>query len=306
MIWNSNKEKSIKKSALVAIVGRPSVGKSSLMNALCGEKISIVTPVPQTTRNRIRGILNDERGQIVFLDTPGLHQSERIFNRRLRNLVRGSIDDCDFVLYVTDVTRGVGSEEEELVNILAACTLPILIVWNKVDLGSAREMREDICRLFSARRGGGELPPDISQGQEVSALKGDGLDELKTRLFSLSPVGEALYPADCYTDQEPAFRIAEIIREQAMLRSREELPHAIRVDIQDLEAQEDSRLWIRASICVESKSQIGLVVGRNGSGIRDIRKASQREIGRVFPYRVHLDLRVKCSPNWRRNEARKA
>ena len=292
-----------KKSAMVAIVGRPSAGKSSLMNKLCEEKISIVTPVPQTTRNRIRGIMNDERGQIVFLDTPGFHQSEKVFNRRLSGLIRGSLESCDLSLYVIDVSRSPGAEEAELLSILSSSTPPIIIAYNKIDLCPAEATRRSIQHLFrgQAERGGKSKNIPIRE-LEISALEETGLAELKAAIFELAAEDEALYPPDIHTDQEPEFRIAEIIREQAMLRAKEELPHALYVEILELEIREETRLWIRAQIRVESKSQVAIVVGKGAACIKAIRKASQREIGKLFPYRVHLDLRVKISHNWRKNE----
>ncbi len=201
-----------------------------------------------------------------------------------------------------DVTRKPGPEEEALMDIVTGSELPVIIALNKVDIcpesGTASGTAADVWQLLKLRR------QSVSYlMRKVSALTGSGLEELKTDIFNCAPEGEALYPPDFYTDQSPEFRISEIIREQAMLRSRQELPHAIYVDVHEIEVREEQRhLLIRAHICVESKSQIGLVVGRNGSGIREIRKESQREAGKIFPYRIYLDLRVKCSPRWRRNE----
>jgi GTP-binding protein Era len=295
--------KVMSKSAMVAIVGRPSAGKSTLMNALCGEKISIVTPVPQTTRNRVRGILNDESGQIVFLDTPGFHHSEKKFNQQLMTLVSESLEDCDLVLYLIDASRRPGAEERELISIIAKVSVPVLLVVNKIDAADAAAAAAVEEQVVQAA---GEPFAAI---RRVSATRSDGLEELKTELFRLAPDGEAMYPEDYYTDQDPEFRIAEIIRERAMLRAREELPHAMYVEIHDLEIRDSAdggndgrQLWVRASVNVENKSQVGLVVGKGGVGIKAIRTESQKEIGRLFPYRVHLDLRVKVSPKWRRND----
>ncbi len=286
-----------KKSAMVAIVGRPSAGKSTLMNQLCGEKISIVTPVPQTTRNRIRGILNGDGGQIVFLDTPGFHQSQRKYNRRLRNIMTESLGDCDLILYIIDSSRNAGEEEAELLDTLTGAKLPVIVAFNKTDIRNSETVRKQLSQ---------RLPGAGAPALDISATAKTGLAELTRLLFELAPQGEAMYPEDFYTDQEPEFRISEIIRERAMLRARDELPHAIYVEIHDLEikARESGtdQLWVRASIYVESKSQVGLVVGKKGEGIKAIRQESQKEIGRIFPYRVHLDLRVKTNPKWRRNE----
>lgn len=312
----------MKKSAMVAIVGRPSAGKSTLMNKLCGEKISIVTPVPQTTRNRIKGILNDEAGQIVFLDTPGFHNSLRKYNLQLKNLTTETLADCEIILYLVDASRRMGNEEQELISLLISQAVPVVLAFNKCDIANPDELEQKILAVAS-----GDAPTPTETADyigtdsadapaagdafagvfRISADTGDGLEELKSALFELSPEAEPLYPEEYYTDQEPEFRIAEIIRERAMLKARDELPHAMFVEIQDLEVRENpgsdqQQLWVRATLFVENKSQVGLVVGKGGAGIKAIRTESQKEIGRVFPYRVHLDLRVKPNPRWRRND----
>lgn len=283
---------------MIAIVGRPSCGKSTLMNALCGEKISIVSPIPQTTRNKIKGIMNDPRGQIVFMDTPGFHNSIRKYNLEMRSLVSESLNDCDAILYVLDASRTPGEEEMQLISLLSGQKAPLVVAFNKTDMASSHSLRNLL----------NQSAPSLPQGVEISATRGSGLDELREALFSIAPEGEALYPEDYYTDQDPEFRIGEIIRERAMLHARDELPHAIYVEIHDMEINEREegkipQLWIRASVVVETKSQVGLVVGKGGTGIKEIRVKSQKEIGRLFPYRIHLDLRVKTNPKWRRNDA---
>jgi GTP-binding protein Era len=312
------------KSAFVAVVGRPSAGKSTLVNALCGQKVSIVSPVPQTTRNAIRGIRTEERGQLVFVDTPGYHQSERKFNIKLTKLVKGSLDDCDVVLYLVDSSRPFGDEERELLAMVAKAKAPVLLVLNKVDVsakasGEAAQARDE---LFAALAAG--LPGAATL--EVSALTGDGLDKLKDELFARSPEGHEWYPGEYYTDQEPEFRIAEMIREQVMNRTREEIPHSTYIDIEDLDLRDlegqligpDSdfdpgacwdlpshqrpRLNIRAFICVERDSQKGIVVGKGGAGIKAIREAAELQIRELFPYFVTLDLRVKVAPKWRSDD----
>ena len=313
----------MEKFAMVAIVGRPSAGKSSLMNHLCGQKIAIVTPCPQTTRNHVRGIMTEERGQIVFLDTPGFHQSDKRLNQRLGGLIMKSIGACDFILYVVDVSRGLpGAEETELLQILSTRTHRIIIAYNKIDRCPAKNVRRGVRRILRQHieKAGVVTETPFGKEVEISVLANKGMDELRTALFDLAQEGVALYPPDCYTDQRPEFRIAEIIRERAMLRGKEELPHSIYVIVEDLEMQDGTRvsefapkntyqhtfgqakpaLWVRAVIYVEYDSQIGLVVGRAGNGIKEITKESHREISRLFPYQIHLDIRVKCSHNWRR------
>ena len=313
------------KSAFVAVIGRPSAGKSTLVNALCGQKVSIVSPIPQTTRNAIRGIRTEERGQLVFVDTPGYHNSERKFNLKLTNLVKGSIDDCDIVLYLVDGSRPIGEEEAELIAMVAKARAQVVVVLNKVDLsaGANAEAAKDNAELRSALAEG---LPNAAATVEISALKGDGLDKLKDELYSRAPEGHEWYPNEYYTDQEPDFRIAEIIREQVMNRTREEIPHAAYIDIEDLDLRDlegnligpdsdfdPSACWdlpshkrpklnIRAFVCVERDSQKGIVVGKGGEIIKAIREAAELQIRELFPYFVTLDLRVKVAPKWRNDD----
>lgn len=287
------------KSAFVAIVGRPSAGKSTLLNALCGHKVAIVSPVPQTTRNRIRGIVNRERGQLIFVDTPGFHESTRTFNRHMRGLIEETIRDAEGILYVVDATRAPGDEELALMKIVADHgDLPTTVAINKIDTTPSGR-RESLRTLVGSR-----LPN--ATPVEISAKRGDGLEDLLRVIFSSAPEGDPVYPDDFYTDQPPEFRVTEVIRQHAMAGLREELPHSIYVDLLDMEVHEhesgDEQLWIRAAILVERSSQQGMIVGKDGTGIKRIRQAAQKEIASLFAYRIHLDLRVKVDPNWRTND----
>ncbi|MDR3199969.1 MAG: GTPase Era [Spirochaetales bacterium] len=285
------------KCATVAIIGRPSAGKSTLLNCLTGYKVSITAAVPQTTRNKIRGIVTEERGQLIFIDTPGWHDSQKKFNLRMKDLVSGALAETDMALYVNDLSRPAGAEEEAIAEQLAAFPGPVIAALNKSDI-SPNQLEAN--SAFIRQR----LPR--AELLSVSALTGDGAAQLKTRLFALAPEGEALYPPDYYTDQDPEFRASEIIREQAIAASREELPHALYVEIADMEAKEQKdkpQLWIRAFIIVETESQKGIIVGAGGARIKSIRVGSQKELGKIFPYRIQLDLRVKARPRWRREDA---
>jgi GTPase len=277
------------KSAVAAVVGRPSSGKSTLVNALCGGKVSIVSPVPQTTRNRVRGIVNDPRGQIVLVDLPGFHISEKRINRHMTSLVSGSLADVDLVLYVVDGTRAAGPEEEALRGILRAAARPLVTCVNKSDINGAggADAAAETARAFPA------VPP-----LAISALTGAGLDALRDALFTLAPEGDQLYPEEYYTDQTPEFRISEIVREKAMLRTREEVPHALYVRLEDLEMHGET-LWARGFICVERESQKGILVGRAGEKIKSIVRDAETELSAIFPYTVKLDIRVKVDRDWR-------
>lgn len=282
------------KSAFVAIVGRPSAGKSTLLNTLCGEKISIVTPLPQTTRNKVRGILTESRGQLVFVDTPGFHDSQRKFNLHMRDLVSGALEETDMVLYVIDATRSPGQEEQALAQLLTQEDHPVITVLNKSDAPPAPGW-EDFFTTFRDSN---------APGLSISAATGQGIEALKDLLFESAPEGDPMYPEEYYTDQDPSFRISEIIREQAMLRNRDEIPHSLYVEVADLEEDPDTNLlWIRAFIVVERESQKGIVVGKGGAQIKAIRQTAQKEIARLFPQKIHLDLRVKASPKWRNKDA---
>lgn len=285
------------KSGFAVVVGRPSSGKSTLVNALCGHKISIVSSVPQTTRRAVRGIVNREEGQIVFLDTPGFHISEKEFNRNLNEMVSAALkEEPDTVLYTVDLTREPGNEEAALAALLAQSGISPVIAFNKADLSdketesAVAKYRQFLSRFWS----------EIS-GTPVSALKKQGLEELFVLLFAGLEEGFPLYPEDYYTDQTPEFRIAEIIREKAMNRLSDELPHSIYVEVADLECPSDNDLWIRAFICVERESQKGMVIGKNGEKLGAIRKAAKRELKSVFPQNITLDLRVKVNRNWRKS-----
>lgn len=277
------------------MVGRPSAGKSTLINLFCGEKVSIVSAVPQTTRNAIRGIVNQSQGQLVFVDTPGRYKSEKKGNRKLLEISNQAINDSDIVLYVIDSTRNPGPEEADIAALLVPHAAKTLAAINKIDAPNANAAR---ARAFLA-----ENFPELCADRclEVSAKTGEGAGPLLSALFDMAGEGEPLYGEEFYTDQEVDFRIAEIIREQAINRLQQELPHALRVEIADAEfaeschgdAQTRRKLWVRAFIVVECESQKGIVVGKGGLMIKAIRLAALKELGQIFDWKIDLDLRVK-------------
>jgi GTP-binding protein Era len=282
------------KSAVVAVVGRPSSGKSTLINRICGGKVSIVSSVPQTTRNKVRGIRTGDKGQLILIDTPGFHLSGEKLNRHLTELVSSAIAEADCVLHVADGARSYGEEERAIIDILAHALKPTVIALNKKDRADAAwgERRE---RLAQA------LPAAVLH--EISALTGEGLDALCESLFSMAPQGEQLYGGEYYTDQPPDFRIAEIVREKAINLTRQEVPHALYVKLEDLEFREEGRvLWVRGFIFVERESQKGILVGKGGERIKRIVCDAEAELAGIFPYEVHLDIRVKVKKDWRKKE----
>jgi GTP-binding protein Era len=291
------------KSAFVAVVGRPSVGKSTLINLFCGQKVAIVSAVPQTTRNAIRGIVNRPQGQLVFVDTPGRHASEKKLNKKLMEVSNRAVEEADLVLYLLDASRPPGAEEDAVARGLAPLAGTALVTGiNKMD---ARGADFEGTRSFLKLR-----LPDLPASRifGLSALKNEGAEELLHCLFDLAGEGENLYPEEYYTDQDLDFRNAEIIREKAINRLYEELPHSLYVEVADTELHKDdenpskTRLWIRAFIITERDSQKGMVVGRSGEMIKAIRQAAQKDLNRILDWKVELDLRVKSSRDWRHND----
>ncbi|MCL2277084.1 MAG: GTPase Era [Treponema sp.] len=302
---NENK----KKSAFVAIVGRPSSGKSTLLNKVCGEKVAIVSSVPQTTRNAIRGIVNSREGQLVFIDTPGRHSSEKKMNKRLMEVSQRALSECDLALYILDASRLPGEEEEEIATLLLPLAEKTVFAVNKTDLKSADtdKAKEFIKKnFFCSSCSAPEMPEFDKRAHLISAATGEGIEELLCTLFETAPEGEPLYGDEYYTDQETGFRIAEIIREQAINRLRQELPHSLYVDIADMEfknsGESRTNLWVRAFIMVERESQKGMVVGKGGEIIKAIRLGALKELKKIFDWKIDLDLRVKTGKDWRHND----
>lgn len=283
------------KSATVSIIGRPSSGKSTLVNTICEMKVSITSPVPQTTRNKIRGIYTDQRGQLVFTDTPGYHLSDKIINKKMQDITLSSLKDSDIILYLVDGTRIAGKEEEAIAELIKKASTPVTIAINKVDIAEKETLSENIKFV---RGQFGDVTPLL-----ISAKLDEGVDELLIALFKEAKEGELLYDKDTYTDQTLEFRISEIIREKAMEGLQDELPHVILVDVQDIEySPERNHVWIRAFINVERDGQKGFLVGKRGDNIKRIGSEARSEIKEIFPgCTVRLDLQVKVLDKWRTN-----
>ncbi|MDR1867895.1 MAG: GTPase Era [Treponema sp.] len=283
------------KAAFVALIGRPSVGKSTLTNTLCKEKVAIVSAIPQTTRNAIRGIVNRPEGQLVFIDSPGRHQSEKKFNKRLREVSNRTVESSDICLYMLDATRLPGIEEEAVVSYISKVERLVLAI-NKIDSPEAQ------CpHLLNFIR---EKFPSVPEQYycQISALTGEGIAVLLQRLFDYAPEGEAFYPSEYYTDQKLDFRIAEIIREKAIEQLYAEIPYSLYAEVADAELS-GNRLWVRAFLVTERESQKAMVVGKGGAVIKIIRLNAQKELNRLLDWKVTLDLRVKTVKDWRHRDS---
>jgi len=277
----------------VAVVGRPNVGKSSLVNALVGQKVAIVSDVPQTTRSRIRGALTTEEYQIVFTDTPGFHKPRTVLGERLNRLVGESVEDVDVLLQVVDAAAGVGRGDAFVYERhLAHARRSRFCAVNKIDLVPRdRLVRE----LEAAGRLGAfdEIVP-------VSARTGSGLPELTRLLAERLPEGPPLFPPGEATDQTFEQRVAELIREQAIRLTREEVPHSVVVTVDDVE-RVDALLRIAATIFLERDSQKGILIGRGGEMLKRIGTRARQEIESLVGTKVYLDLRVKVQKEWQRD-----
>ncbi len=285
------------KTAVVAIIGRPSAGKSTFLNTACQEDVSIVSPIPQTTRNAIKGIVNTSFGQLVFVDTPGYHVSEKKLNLKLKAVTEEQLEGVDCVLYVIDSTRPIGNEELQTAELVKKYEAKTVVAINKIDSPMSKPLP---VRGFIAE----ELPAIPAERIfEMSAEKDIGINEVLKGLYDISPVGEPMYDEEVYTDQDLTFRVCEIIRGEAINRLKDEIPHAVYVQVADIEHRnEGKKLWIRAFLCVERESQKGIVIGKGASKIKEIRTAAAKKLGEIYIQKIDLDLQVKVDKNWRQKD----
>ncbi|MBR7064045.1 MAG: GTPase Era [Treponema sp.] len=291
---NSSQEKKV---AVVALIGRPSSGKSTFVNTACQENVSIVSSIPQTTRDAIRGIVNTSLGQLVFIDTPGYHVSEKKLNLKLKALTEEQLSDADAILYIIDSTRVQGEEEELITELLKTFQERTIVAINKSDLPDAKTQ--------NAKDFVNKNLPQIAENKifQISAKEDKNIDNVLRSLYEIAPLGPLLYPEEYYTDQEVDFRIAEIIRGEAINRLKDEIPHCLYVSIADIEMKKNGKLlWVRAFLCVERESQKGIVIGKNASMIKEIRLASLKKFDEIFDYKIDLDLQVKVDKNWRQKD----
>ncbi len=282
------------KSGMVAIVGPPNAGKSTLLNSLLGQKISIVTPKPQTTRNRIIGILNDPAYQIVLLDTPGLHKARKPLNLEMVKIAVASLSEVDIVLFLIDVSLPMPEKQAAAVEYLKGASVPAILVLNKIDLLG----KEKILPMIEVYR---KIYP-FAAIIPISALLNNGTDLLLDELVRLLPSGPKFYPEDIPTDATERFIVAEIIREKIFLLTGQEIPYSTAVVIESFkEDEKKSLVTIHATIVVEKSSQKAIIIGKKGSKLLQIGKNSRYDIEKLLVQRVMLKLWVKVHKNWTRD-----
>lgn len=281
------------RSGFVSIVGRPNVGKSTLVNALVGEKVAITSSRPQTTRNTIRGIvtLSEENTQLVLVDTPGIHKPRTVLGERLNTLVYGSLAEADAVLFVLDATKPIGPGDRRIAERLRDADTPVVVAVNKVDIADKAHV---LAQLGEA----GEW--DFEAYVPISARKSDGMGLIVGELVALCEPGPFFFPPDAKSDQPDELLAGELIREKYLARLRDELPHSLAVVINDLETLDNDVLRIDATAYVERESQKGMVIGKGGTVVRDVGIEARRDLEKLFGTKVFLDLNVKVEKDWQR------
>jgi GTPase len=283
------------KAGLVALVGRPNVGKSTLLNALLGRKLAIMSDKPQTTRSVVRGVLHRPQGQAVLVDTPGLHKPRTLLGQRLNDLVRGTLGEVDLVCLLVDAAAGVGAGDRYLAGEVGKVATPTICVVNKMDAAPRAKMA-------AALQAAADLG-DWAEVVPVSSRTGEQLDLLVELVFAHLPEGRPLYPEGHLTDEPEQHLVAELIREQALAMVRDELPHSVAVLVDEMgpDPDRDDLLVIRATLFVERASQKPIVLGRRGAVLREIGTRARAELEALLGTHVYLDLHVKVAKEWQRD-----
>ena len=281
-------------SGFVAIIGRANAGKSTLVNTLVGRKVAIVSPLPQTTRNRIQGIVNRENGQVVLVDTPGIHRATKALDRQMMQEVGEALEGVDAVALIVNATRDFEPGDKYSLEWIKKFSGPVYLLLNKIDQVKKQRLLPLIDRWRREH--------DFEAIFPISALRGQGTDELLKSWIARLPENPPFFPVDQYTDQPERFLAAEIIREKATVLTRQEVPHAVAVLVDNFEESE-KLLRIRATIYVEREGQKGIMIGRGGSKMKEIGTEARKELEAILGIKIFLELHVKVQPRWRENRA---
>lgn len=282
------------RSGFVAIIGRPNVGKSTLMNHLIGQKIAIMSDKPQTTRNKIHGVYTTDTSQIVFLDTPGIHKPQSKLGDYMMKTAEGALKEVEAVLFLIDVAEGFGGGDRFIIEQLKKVDTPVFLVMNKIDKVQPEQLLATITQYK-------DMYP-FAEVVPISALQGNNVDTLLAQLQKYLPEGPQYYPADQITDHPEQFVVSELIREKILHMTREEIPHSIAVGIEDMRVQENGVVYIGAVIFVERDSQKGIIIGKKGALLKEVGKQARRDIEALLGSRTFLELWVKVKKDWRNQE----
>jgi len=283
------------KSGFAAIIGRPNVGKSTLLNRIAGRKIAIVSDKPQTTRNQVRGVYTDENAQIVFLDTPGIHKPFSKLGDYMVKAAEGALDEVDVVLFLTDVSEQLGGGDRYIIERLKKTQTPVILVLNKID----KVPRDEVLPVIDTYR----KLHDFAEIVPISAVRGDNVERLLELLIRYLPEGPMFYPPGQVTDHPERFICAELIREKILLLTREEVPHSVAVEIESMAEDERGTVRIGAVIYVERESQKGILIGKGGAMLKEIGRQAREEMERLLGSKIFLELWVKVKKDWRNHEA---
>ncbi|MBM3766792.1 MAG: GTPase Era [Acidobacteria bacterium] len=279
------------RAGTASIIGLPNAGKSTLLNALVGEKLAIVTAKAQTTRTSLNGVWTGAEAQIVFVDTPGIHKSDNVFNQRMMRTVRSAMESIDVLVYVFDATRFVNDEVKQAIDLVKKAEVPAILVLNKIDAVKEKEKLLALIEAFRELHGFAAYIP-------LSAKKGEGLDELRAAIVEHLPNGPAIYPEDHITEVPSRYLAAEMIRERILILARQEVPHSVAVLVDTWE--ETSKLTrISATIYVERPGQKSIIVGSGGAMIKAIGTSARLQLEKFFQTKIFLELFVKVKPDWR-------
>ena len=283
------------RSGFVALIGRPNVGKSTLLNALLGEKVAIISDRPQTTRNQIRAVLTREEAQIIFIDTPGLHKPKHLLGAEMVKMASSTLQEVDLVAFIVEANERPGQGDRYIADLLNAANCLLFLVLNKSDLTTPEQLtknRELYMELCS-----------FKASFALSALNNDNLKPFLQAAIDLLPEGPQYYPPEMITDQPERFIVAEIIREKIIMLTRQEIPFSIAVVVEEMKMRENKNLLdIRAEIFVERKSQVGIIVGKGGVLLKEVGVKARQELEALFGEQIFLDLRVKVKRDWRNRE----
>ncbi|UOF92864.1 GTPase Era [Fodinisporobacter ferrooxydans] len=283
------------KSGFIAIVGRPNVGKSTLLNTIVGQKIAIMSDKPQTTRNRIMGILTNQQMQGIFLDTPGIHKPHSKLGNYMVKIAENTLGEVDLVVFITDVSEGYGGGDEYIIEMLKRVRTKVILVLNKTDLAPPEKVLAAI-----------DFYKDLYPFAEIipaSALKGQNIDRFLQIIGEYLPEGPMYYPGDQVTDHPERFIAAELIREKVLHLTREEIPHSVAVVVEQMESREEkSMVYIHALIYTERDSQKAILIGKQGELLKKIGQLARRDIERLLGSKVYLELWIKVKKDWRNQE----
>jgi len=282
------------KSGFAALIGRPNVGKSTLMNQVLGQKVAITSDKPQTTRNRIHGVYTSAEGQIIFIDTPGIHKPHHKLGDYMMQVVRSTLSEVDVILFLTDVTQSLGAGERFVIRLLEQVNTPVFLILNKIDQVHPDDLLPVIDRYRQLY--------DFAEVIPVSALYGNNVSTLIQSILRILPEGPMYYPPDQTTNHPETFIVAELIREKILHLTHEEVPHSVAVVIEEMTRREEGVVYINAVIYTERPSQKGILIGKQGQMLKRVGQMARQEIEALFGSKVFLDLWVKVKEDWRNRD----